>query len=213
MLRGSPEEPQGATHGSVRVSRALGQLSAAFSGLLTLFISKHTAHATFGSQHPSATTPVFQPCTSPWICSNFMPGEAQALHCQLMDLKMPGDPGTASLASLGVELCCRGGMVGVWVPKSHGGGDAHPTGSQGRTQALPGGESCTHFQADSSAGATGCPFSGYPIPCSPNIGWSPCPRDLPHGHIFPRQGVSSPPGLSTRGFLHPTEEEMMLQEI
>lgn len=61
VLKRDPEEHQGPTHGSVRVSRALGQLSAAFAGLLGLF--KHTAQTAFGCQHPSDATPVFQPCT------------------------------------------------------------------------------------------------------------------------------------------------------
>lgn len=83
-----------------------------------------------------------------------MPDEAQALRCQLMDLKMPGDPGPASLASSRVEFRCRGVMVGVSVPKSHGDApsfgspgnwEALPSGSHGRAQALPGGEYLAHI--------------------------------------------------------------------
>lgn len=140
-ISGAEEEPRAAPRShpwSVRVSRALGQLSDAFSVLLSLFISRHPAQTAFGSQHPSATTLVLQPCTHPWIYSNFMPDEAQALLRQLMDLKTPADPGPPSLASSRVEFFCRGVMV-----KSRGSGDAHPSGSPGKAQALPGGESRT----------------------------------------------------------------------
>lgn len=78
---------------------------------------------------------MFQPCTCPWIYSSFMPDGAQALYCPLMDLKKPGDPGPASLASPRVEFCCRGVMVGVWLPKPHGIWDAHSFVSPGSGEA------------------------------------------------------------------------------
>lgn len=53
VLKRNPEEHQGPTHGSVRVSRALEQLRAASSGLLSLFMSTHTAQTAVGSQDPS----------------------------------------------------------------------------------------------------------------------------------------------------------------